>query len=368
MDAEIVREGSALERVYEEWDALAVSAALPYCSPAWLLAWWRHVAPPGAELRAVVASAGGEIVAIAPFFADRYRGLSRWRLLGSGTCPRREPLARAGLEQEAAAAFVRALAADDLAPDLVVLEGVPASSPWPGLLASSWPGGAAWSHLDWTVPAPTLDLRGKAYDAWLASKSSSFRKQMRRVGRQLDELGGSSRLNAGGNGLDAFAALHHARWQARGGSIALDERVEAMLADAARRLPPSRFRLWSTEVEGKTISSHLFLAAGGEVAYWLGGFDDAWSAQQPAMQTVLAAIEEALEQGDARLDLGAGAQDYKYRFADGEDELRTVTIVPRGPRYALARAALAPDHARRAVTTRIPDPWKARLRRLLARR
>ena len=193
MDAEIVRDGSALERVYEEWDALAVSAALPYCSPAWLLAWWRYAAPPGAELCAVVASAGGEIVGIAPFFADRHRGLSRWRLLGSGISPRREPLVRAGLELEAAATFLRAAAADDLAPDLVVLEGIPASSPWPGLLASSWPGRPAWSHLDWTVPAPTLDLRGKAYDAWLATKSSSFRKQMRRVGRQLDERGGTAR-------------------------------------------------------------------------------------------------------------------------------------------------------------------------------
>ena len=138
-----------------------------------------------------------------------------------------------------------------------------------------------------------------------------------------------------------------------------------MLADVARTLPPSRFRLWSTEVAGRTISSHLFLAAGGEVSYWLGGFDEAWAAQQPALQTILAAIGHALEQGDDRLDLGPGAQDYKYRFADGEDVLRTVTVVPRGARYGRVRALLAPDHARRAVASRLPEGWKPALKRLL---
>jgi CelD/BcsL family acetyltransferase involved in cellulose biosynthesis len=371
MDAEIVRDGSALERLSEDWDALALAAGRPYCTPAWMLAWWKHAAPAGAELRAVVVSEDGEVVAIAPFFADRRRGLSRWRLLGSGTSPRREPLARPGLEEEAAASFVRVMAEDDLAPDLVVLEGVPASSPWPALLAASWPRGRAWSHLDWTTPAPTLDLRGTTYEAWFASKSSNFRSQMRRYSRELEERRAVHRLAAEAERLDAdlraFSSLHHARWRDRGGSGALDEPVEAMVAEVARILPPSRFRLWSTDVDGKTISAHLFLAAGGEVAYWLGGFDDAWAAQRPAMQTILAAIEHSFEQGDARVDLGAGGQQYKYRFADGEDVLRTVTLVPPGPRYRRARATLVPDYARRALTSRVPDRWKPALRRLRLR-
>jgi CelD/BcsL family acetyltransferase involved in cellulose biosynthesis len=368
MDAEIVREASVLADIHEEWDTLAIAAARPYCAPAWMLAWWRHVAPREAELCTLVVRAAGELVAIAPFFGDRRRGLSRWRLLGSGTSSRREPLSRPGLEQEAAEAFARAIAAAESPPDLLVFEDIPADSPWPHLLAAAWPGRPAWSRLDWTTPAPTLDLRGQTYDAWFASKSSSFRKQMRRVGRQLEERGGSRRLSAAGDvpaDLRSFAALHHARWQSRGGSLALDPRVEAMLLDVASSLPPSRFRLWSTEVAGQTISSHLFLAAGGEVSYWLGGFDEAWAAQQPAMQTILAAIEDALERGDARLDLGPGEAAYKERFADGEDCLQTVTLVPRGAGYRRVRATLVPDHLRGAVTSRLPERWKQTLRRLL---
>ena len=357
-----------LEQVSEEWDRLAVAAARPYCAPAWMLAWWRHVAPPDAELCTVVARAEGELVAIAPFFGDRRRGLSRWRLLGSGTSSRREPLSRPGLEAEVATAFGRAIAEAKSPPDLIVLEDTPADSPWPRLLAGAWPGQPAWSRVDWTTPAPTLGLRGRTYDAWFGSKSSSFRKQMRRVGRQLEERGGSCRLSTAGDlaaDLRAFATLHHARWQSRGGSLALDPRVEAMLLDVASSLPPSRFRLWSTEVAGETISSHLFLAAGGEVSYWLGGFDEAWAAQQPAMQTILAAIADALERGEARLDLGPGRAAYKDRFADGEDLLQTVTLVPRRARYRRVRATLVPDHLRAAVTSRLPERWKHTLRRLL---
>jgi CelD/BcsL family acetyltransferase involved in cellulose biosynthesis len=371
MDAEIVREASVLEDIHEEWDRLAVAAARPYCAPAWMLAWWRHVAPPDAELCAVVVRAAGDVVGIAPFFGARRRNLSRWRLLGSGTSSRREPLCRRGLELEAAAAFARAIAESESGPDLLVLEDVPADSPWPGLLAAAWPGRPAWSRVDWTTQAPTLDLRGKTYDAWFASKSSSFRKQMRRVGRQLEDRGGSCRLSEPGEvpaDLRAFAALHHARWQSRGGSQALDSRVEAMLLDVAKALSPSRFRLWSTDVSGRTISSQLFLAAGGEVAYWLGGFDDAWAPQQPAMQTILAAIEDALARGDARLDLGPGSAAYKDRFADGEDLLQTVTLVPRGAGYRRVRATLVPDHLRGAVTSRLPERWKQAVRRLVGGR
>jgi CelD/BcsL family acetyltransferase involved in cellulose biosynthesis len=368
MDAEIVREASVLEDIHDEWDRLAVAAARPYCAPAWMLAWWRHVAPPDAELCTVVVRAAGELVGIAPFFADRRRGLSRWRLLGSGTSSRRELLSRPGLAQEAASAIARAIAETESAPDLLVFEDIPSDSPWPSLLAAAWPGQPAWSRVNWATPAPTLDLRGQTYDAWFASKSSSFRKQMRRVRRQLEERGGSWRLSAAGDvpvDLRSFTALHHTRWQSRGGSLALDPRVEAMLADVASSLPPSRFRLWSTEVAGETISSHLFLAAGGEVSYWLGGFDEAWAAQQPAMQTVLAAITDALERGDARLDLGPGRAAYKARFADGEDVLQTVTLVPRGAGYRRVRATLVPDHLRAAVTSRLPERWTHMLRRLL---
>ena len=104
------------------------------------------------------------------------------------------------------------------------------------------------------------------------------------------------------------------------------------------------------------------------MSYWNGGFDEAWAADKPALVTILAAIEHAWAAGDRRFDLGAGGQPYKYRFADGQDEVEWVRLVPRGPRYPLARLSLVPLQARRGVAARLSDDAKERLRRAIPRR
>ena len=149
----------------------------------------------------------------------------------------------------------------------------------------------------------------------MASKSRHFRKHMKRARRRLLENGAVFRLArtqpAVDQGLVTFVGLHEGRWSWRGGSRFLDPKVELMLREAAREMVPDlRFRLWSIEIGGATISSHIFLAAGGEIAHWLGGFDAAWADCQPSLQAILLAIEHGYESGDRRLDLGAGQESY----------------------------------------------------------
>ncbi len=114
-------------------------------------------------------------------------------------------------------------------------------------------------------------------------------------------------------------------------------------------LADGRMRLHSIEVDGQTISSHLFVAAGGELAYWNGGFDDEFAAEKPSMQALLAAVEEGFERHDPRMDLGGGGQAYKYRLADGEDEVDSLTLAVRNGSYPLTRVLMAPRQAKRAV-------------------
>lgn len=371
MDVDLIADAPRLERVQEEWDALAVDRRRPYCAPAWMLAWWRHVAPADALLRAAVVHSGGEVVGIAPYFADRWRGLARYRLLGAGTSPRREPLARAGLERDVAGVLARTLDGAEPRPDLVVFEGFPHDSPWPALLTESWPGKAPSARVQETMRAPTLTLEGGTYEGWFAAKSAHFRHQARRQRRRLEERGAVFRLATPERlerDLRNFAELHYARWSERGGSGALDGRVESMLRDVAGALPASRFRLWTVEIDGRAVSAHLFVAAGGEVAYWLGGFDETAGARDSAMQAILAAIEHAFSSGDERLDLGAGPQAYKYRFADGQEVLRWVALVPAGPASRRARAMLTFASARRAASERLPERPKRVIKRVLRAR
>jgi CelD/BcsL family acetyltransferase involved in cellulose biosynthesis len=360
--AEIIDDERALQPVVEEWDALAVACAKPFSAPAWMLAWWRHVAPPGSSLRVAQVRDGSKLVAVAPFYRERS---GPYRLLGRATSYRPDPVGRPEHVAASAAGIARSVRELD-GPAALFLEGMSPGSPWPRALADAWQGGA-WLHRDRTTPAPVIDLQGRTFEQWMASRPRRFRDEARRRRRRIEERGATFRLAEEdadrSEALDAFARLHHARWQRRGGSKALDRGVESLLRDAASELGPGRFRLWTMEVDGGVVSAHVFLAAGGEVTYWLGGFDEAWARFAPANLVIIEALRHSFETGDRRLDLGGGDQDYKRRLADGEDRLEWWTIVPRGPGYPLARLRLLPRQAYRAVAARIPAETKARIDR-----
>lgn len=356
-----------------EWDALSVSLERPFCAPAWLLAWWRHVAPPRAELRVLVAHDGDETVGVAPWYVeDAGRRLGRYRPLGSDTCARVEPLCRPGREEEVADAFAGALAEARPRPAVLTFEGIDSRSPWPALLRGAWPARRPpWVGRMRSDTAPTIDLASRDFEDWFMSKTSHFRQRMRRSRKDFEAEEGSYRL-AGGADLDhdveVLARLHTARWAKRGGSGAFRAGVQGMLADAGRELVDSgRFRLWSLQLGDETISSHLLIVAGREFGYWLTGFDAEHAKISPARLGILNSVQDAASQGADRVDLGEGHTPYKYRFADGEDRLDWLWLVPRGAAAPVVRARLVPRRLRRVASERLPSRVKAGIKRVLRR-
>jgi CelD/BcsL family acetyltransferase involved in cellulose biosynthesis len=355
-----------LEAHQRAWDELAVRNRQPYSSPAWVLSWWRHVASRTAHLRTVLVFDGTDLVAVAPFFVDRgLGGLVRARLLGSS---RRDLVIATELQEEVTVIVVELLGGSEPSPDLIMLEGVPSHRIWPRFLTTMWPAGRLKPYRQFTQRAPTANLDGLTYDDWFRSKSHSFRKSMRRGLRQLEAAGAQISFTRDeaelAGDLEAFARLHHQRWENRGGSGVLDQRVQRMLEDASKALIGQlRFRLWSIKVGDSTISSNIFLSAGGETAYWLGGFDEAWSQFQPSILTILVALEHCFAVGDSRLDLGAGAQPYKSRFSDGEDRLEWTLLVRSGIKAPLARVQMLPRRTRMKLAERLPQSVKRQLRR-----
>ena len=366
MESQLVDDPAALAELAEAWDALAVANRLPLAAPGVVEAWWRHLAPGRARLRVVAVRDGGELVGLAPLWA-RGRDV---RLAGTELFNGLAPLAAGGREDEVAAAVARELAR--AGPDLLLLEGIPADAPWPRLLRERWPGERRPAAFEREViSAPVAHLR-PAFDEWMGTRSKNFRSQMRRARRQLDDDGGAVRAATPEtlrDDLEALRVLHESRWEGRGASNlapyggALVEGLEA----AGRALGPERFRLWVVEVEGAPAAAHLFVAAGGVVTYWNGGWDERHARYKPALLSILAAVEEACGHGDDLFDLGAGENAYKQRFADGDEPLAWRGLIAPGPRALLTRARLSPRAARRVVKRVLPEPVRERARSVLTR-
>jgi CelD/BcsL family acetyltransferase involved in cellulose biosynthesis len=326
------------------------------CSPAWLLAWWRHGAPADAVPRLIGVRDGDALVGIAPFFTrERERGRVDYRLMGDAL-PRTSPLAVAGREWEVAEAVDQVLASASPRPDVVALEAAPLASHWPSALRDRWPGRVRPLLRQYlTQGSPIVYLRQDSFDAWLAQKSANLRGQMRRARRQFAASGGTARMSS----LQTLSAdiatlmrLHAGRWEGRGRSslVAKGQQVTAIYEDAGRaQLDSGRFRLWLLEVDGEPISAQLFAEAGGEVLYLSGGWDESFARFKPALLAILHAVEDGFARGDARIDLAPGEQHYKLRFADGNDPVAWSMIILPGRRLALSYARSAPMLTRQAL-------------------
>lgn len=338
--AETVADEGRLRLHAAEWTALADSCGRPYSLPGWALAWWRHVRPAGAELRAVVVRDGEELVAVAPFYADG----NRYRLLASPLCEPVEPVAVRGREREAAVAVAAELAGHDGRPRALDFGTQLSTSEWVSDLRDAWPGGQPSVREGATVPMHVLSIEGEDYEGWLQSRSSKQRANLRRYRRKLDEAGAAIRLSTVDTveaDVDTFLRLHVARHEDEETPLA-GEGIASMLVEAGRDLiPDGRFRLFCVDLDGQTIGARLMLAAGGEATAWNSGFDDAHGKLSPSLNTFAAGVAFAIEKGDRRIDMGPDTADHKRRLTDEKRNLVSRVLLPPGRGQLLARMRLA---------------------------
>ncbi|HEX6459545.1 MAG TPA: GNAT family N-acetyltransferase [Thermoleophilaceae bacterium] len=376
LTAELIDDPAGLEPWVARWDALATEVGAPYCAPAWMISCWHHTVAGDARLRTVIVHDGGELVGLAPYFVQLHRlGLAEYRVLGAGISHRIGPIARAGHEDEVAAALTQALAAADPAPSSFLLEGVDRAAPWPDLIRTDWPGRLRPTlRKTYMMNAPTLSLEGE-FEEWYESQSANFRQKMRQKRRQMEKRGGEIRMvtepDEADRVLDSMIRQHRERWAARGLEGSLQHGMEEHLRSAVPALlPEQRARLWSIFADGEAVSTHLFFTAGGEVASWGGGFEPEWASVSPAQLVILAAVEDAFRRQERRVDWGGGILDYKLRFANGDDPVEWVALFPKNARYPLTRARMMPKAARLAARNlyrRLPEPTRDRLQGLRGR-
>jgi len=379
-EVELVTDVERLGALVPDWDALASACALPQMSPAWVLAWWRHVAPHGAVPRTVVVRDGDLLVGLAPFYSTPSAGgRVDYRLPGIELAGRLAPLAQRDREWEVAEAVAHALAHATPRPDALRFEATPLEGHWLAALRDGWPTAVRPPlRLTQVDGNPLMSLREGSFAAWLAARSGNFRGQMRRLRRRFEAAGGVSRLATHAtlaNDAAALARLHALRWDGRVGSnlVELGDRFAAFVVQLGEQLlDDGRFALRILELDGAAICAQLFVGAGGTFLFVNGGWDERYAALRPSLVCLLDTVEDMFDRGAQRFDLGVGVQSYKLRFADGNAQLAWGVLMMPSARLPLTAARTAPalartrlrDSARRMLPAQRVEQLRAAQRRL----
>ena len=367
INTSVIEQRPLLGETLSSWDALAIASSRPYCAPGWMLPWWDHLRPEGSSLRSITVRKGSEFIGQLPLCLSRDRwGIVSGHLLGHDTSSYSEPLAVVGRERQVAATVTSTLSGRGERVDVLSLTGIPHDSPWPRLLQEAWPGPRPRLSLVSTMQAPFVDVPPGGFDEWFSGRSRNFRQQARSRTREFLRRGGRFvRAASAGemlSGLRDLERLHLVRWSVRGGSQALVPGVIQMLTQACGELGPDRIHIWTAEVSGGAVAAALFVSAGQQMHYWLGGFDEAWASLSLSVLLLVEAVRYAAEMGYGRVSLGPGAQPYKYRLATGEERLDWVDLLPVNMRTPYVSIVQSPRRLYRLAARRTPPSVKERVR------
>ena len=346
-DHALERVGS-LEEAREEWGPLAEAAGNPFGTYEWCSAWW-DVYGGGRELSLWrVRDADGRVAALLPLLRAGRGPVRVLRFLGHGAADEHAPLC-APADRALAATALRRVARREGRTALLLAERLPGDAGFPGLLAG---------RVVQREASPLLATEGATWDEWLATKSSNFRGQARRMERKLAKdhdlvfrlADDPARLDAD---LETLFTLHDARWE--GGSTAFDEDRRAFhRAFAAKALETGLLRLWVCEIDGKAAAVWYGLRHAGADWYYQLGRDPAWDRAKVGFVLLVHTIRDAFEAGMSAYRFGLGPEEYKERFTSADPGVETV--VAGAPRVAAA-ATTATDLARR-----LPDGPRRLLR------
>jgi CelD/BcsL family acetyltransferase involved in cellulose biosynthesis len=321
-----------------DWDSLVASAERP--NP-FLRRWWLD-ASASSRRRYVLVTRGSRLLGGAVLDVDRVGGLRRVRLGGQGVlCPDHlDLLARPGDEDAVGEAFASWLR--DLGPCVLDLDGlVPASLVARAVGMESRPTEVA--------PYGVLPASG---EQWLAERSSSFRRSVRRSTKALAAAGLRAETVAPDGhdrALDDFEALHATR-PGRQELLA-----EMGTLRAALRAGSERGEVWLHRLgdEQTTVAVSIALVLGDRISLYQvarstqPGHDGAGTA---LLAHVIAAAADA---GIGCADLLRGGEGYKSSFVSSVEEVHRIRAGRgRSGRAAVAAAEVAAG-ARRQVRARL---------------
>jgi CelD/BcsL family acetyltransferase involved in cellulose biosynthesis len=163
--------------------------------------------------------------------------------------------------------------------------------------------------------------------------------------------------------MGRFFDLHDARWEASGGSAALDgeaRRFHDRFAHLALRR--GWLRLWFLDLEDRPVAGWYGYSIGGRYCFYLPGFHPAHGHLGVGKRLMIHGIECAAAEGASTYDFLSGDEDYKRRFETGRRFTHSLLITRRRHAAQPVAATLA---AIIGVARRLPASVRSRGRRAL---
>ena len=331
LDLDVVRDGTELQSLAHEWDALVVAASRPspFLLHGWATAWWRHFGA-GSRLAVVTARRDGRLLGIAPMFIARHRGLRVCRFLGGHESALGDLLVSDPLDDAIPAALMSRL--QQLPFDYLDAFGVPGGGP-----LGRW---ARRNRLELLprVEAPVMEMPA-GWDAAYQSRMGSKKRSLhRRRLRQLGELGDvtwtvASEPDPVAAELEDAFEIHALRWHGRpDGSTFGSTPGRAFHREAARALADQGcVRIVTLRIDGRPVAFHYYFLLAATMYVHRLAFDPRFANQSPGQVTLLHALDSASSEHVTRVEFLGGDERYKVELADRFEPMHQAIGLARGP-------------------------------------
>lgn len=302
----------------DEWEELAGRSGSIFATWELATSWWRHFGSDSEPVLLRCRLPGGG-AAIMPLCRSRRGPLHILRFIGYGPADMLGPIC-APADREAAGAALREALADG------------AAGPWHVLLAERMPVGSLGEAIGGRrlqrEASPELEIGGRSWEDFRASRSRNMKEKLRRNTRKLEKQHQLSfrlcedpeRLDAD---LETLIRLHRARWGEGEGAFQREAVVAFHHDFAAAALRRGWLRLWTMEVDGEPAAAWYGFRFGGTESFYQSGRDPRFDRFSIGFLMLMRTVQAAFEDGLDRYAFLRGDEPYKDRLAEADPGLET---------------------------------------------